>query len=86
MKNLETFEKQYLEKIKQTRKIPSFKPGDTLIVHVKIKEKKRERNQAFEGICFCTSKGLSAWQSFKISSKRFPSLILYLLIKPIVLS
>ena len=51
MKNLETFEKKYLEKIKQTKKIPDFNSGDTLIVYVKVKEKKRERDQAFEGIC-----------------------------------
>ena len=51
MRNLETFEKQYLEKIKQTKKIPDFNSGDTLIVYVKVKEKKRERDQAFEGVC-----------------------------------
>ena len=51
MKNLEAFEKKYLEKIKQTKKIPDFNSGDTLIVYVKVKEKKRERDQAFEGIC-----------------------------------
>ena len=51
MKNLETFEKEYLEKIKQTKKIPDFNSGDTIIVYVKVKEKKRERDQAFEGIC-----------------------------------
>ena len=51
MKNLETFEKKYLEKIKQTKKIPDFTSGDTIIVYVKVKEKKRERDQAFEGIC-----------------------------------
>ena len=51
MKNLEAFEKQYLEKIKQTKKIPDFTSGDTIIVYVKVKEKKRERDQAFEGVC-----------------------------------
>ena len=51
MKNLEIFEKKYLEKIKETKKIPDFNSGDTLIVYVKVKEKKRERDQAFEGIC-----------------------------------
>ena len=51
MKNLEIFEKKYLEKIKQTKKIPDFNSGDTVIVYVKVKEKKRERDQAFEGIC-----------------------------------
>ena len=51
MKNLEAFEKKYLEKIKQTKKVPDFNSGDTVIVYVKVKEKKRERDQAFEGIC-----------------------------------
>ena len=51
MKNLEAFEKKYLEKIKETKKIPDFNSGYTLIVYVKLKEKKRERDQAFEGIC-----------------------------------
>jgi len=51
MKNLEAFEKKYLEKIKQSRKIPNFTPGDTVVVYVKVKEKKRERDQAFEGVC-----------------------------------
>ena len=51
MKNLEIFEKKYLEKIKQTKKIPDFNSGDTVIVYVKVKEKKRERDQAFEGMC-----------------------------------
>ena len=51
MKNLEAFEKEYLEKIKQKKKIPDFNSGDTVIVYVKVKEKKRERDQAFEGVC-----------------------------------
>ena len=51
MKNLELFEKKYLEKIKETKKIPDFCPGDTIIVYVKVKEKKRVRDQAFEGVC-----------------------------------
>ena len=51
MKNLETFEKEYLEKIKQEKKIPNFNSGDTVIVYVKVKEKKRVRDQAFEGVC-----------------------------------
>ena len=39
MKNLEAFEKKYLEKIKETKKIPDFNSGDTVIVYVKVKEK-----------------------------------------------
>ncbi len=30
--------------------IPTFSPGDTVIVHVKVKEGNRERLQAFEGV------------------------------------
>ena len=30
--------------------IPSFRPGDTIRVHVKIKEGDKERLQAFEGV------------------------------------
>ena len=33
----------------QNRKIPEFKPGDLVIVQVKVKEGNRERLQAFEG-------------------------------------
>ncbi|MCF6225733.1 MAG: 50S ribosomal protein L19 [Xanthomonadales bacterium] len=32
------------------RKLPDFAPGDTVIVHVKVKEGDRERLQAFEGV------------------------------------
>tara|TARA_Y100000590_G_scaffold281271_1_gene316369 strand:+ start:315 stop:812 length:498 start_codon:yes stop_codon:yes gene_type:complete len=56
MKNLEFFEKKYLEKIKQSKKIPNFNPGDTITVYVKVKEKKRERDQAFEGLCISKKK------------------------------
>lgn len=31
--------------------VPSFRPGDTVKVSVKIKEGNRERIQAFEGLC-----------------------------------
>ncbi|MEL0083321.1 MAG: 50S ribosomal protein L19 [Gammaproteobacteria bacterium] len=32
------------------RKLPDFSPGDTVVVHVKVKEGDRERIQAFEGV------------------------------------
>ena len=31
--------------------MPAFAPGDTVRVHVKIKEGDKERTQAFEGVC-----------------------------------
>ena len=39
---------KYIEKNKRTD-IPVFRPGDTIRVHVKIKEGDKERLQAFEG-------------------------------------
>lgn len=32
------------------KKLPEFRPGDTVLVQVKIKEGDRERLQAFEGV------------------------------------
>ncbi len=37
--------------------IPTFQPGDTLRVHVRIKEGNKERLQAFEGICIALKHG-----------------------------
>ena len=37
--------------------IPEFRPGDTLQVHIKIKEGNRERVQVFEGLCIKRQNG-----------------------------
>src|SRR5580765_771428 len=37
--------------------LPNFKPGDTIKVHVKIKEGDKERIQVFEGICIAQKHG-----------------------------
>src|SRR6201982_1245159 len=37
--------------------IPPFKPGDTIKVHVKIKEGDKERIQVFEGVCIAMKHG-----------------------------
>ena len=44
-KIIEAIEQEQMEK-----DVPSFAPGDTVIVQVKVKEGERERLQAFEGI------------------------------------
>jgi large subunit ribosomal protein L19 len=41
---------QTLEKEMMTRQLPNFRPGDTVVVNVKVKEGTRERVQAFEGV------------------------------------
>ena len=42
---------------KQNEKIPTLAPGDTVSVHVKIKEGDRERIQEFKGIVIRMRKG-----------------------------
>ncbi|MDM7922030.1 MAG: 50S ribosomal protein L19 [Pyrinomonadaceae bacterium] len=37
--------------------IPAFQPGDTLKVHVRIKEGNKERLQVFEGVCIARKHG-----------------------------
>ena len=48
---LETFEKQQIEKLTSKKRIPAFRPGDTLNVTVRITEGSKSRLQAFEGVC-----------------------------------
>lgn len=54
-----------MEKIKQLEKemmrmdLPEFIPGDTVKVHVKIKEGEKERIQAFQGVVISKRKGTS---------------------------
>ncbi|PYV95739.1 MAG: 50S ribosomal protein L19 [Acidobacteria bacterium] len=40
--------------------LPNFVPGDTVRVHVKIKEGDKERLQAFEGVVIARSRGPQA--------------------------
>jgi large subunit ribosomal protein L19 len=41
----------------QVRKLPDFRPGDTLRVHFRILEGEVERQQVFEGVCICRRRG-----------------------------
>ena len=51
MNMLQTIEKEEADKQLAKRKIPDFRPGDTVRVNVRIKEGERERVQAYEGVC-----------------------------------
>jgi len=42
---------QQFEAAQIKRSLPDFGPGDTVVVHVKVKEGNRERVQAYEGVC-----------------------------------
>ena len=46
-----------VEKTQMKDSTPAFQPGDTLRVHVRIKEGNKERLQAFEGICIARKHG-----------------------------
>ena len=48
-----------LAKTKRTD-LPAFAPGDSIRVHVKIKEGDKERVQAFEGVVIARSRGPQA--------------------------
>lgn len=45
---------------RQRTDLPQFDPGDTVRVHVKIKEGDKERLQAFEGVVISRSRGPQA--------------------------
>jgi len=54
MKPLEKLEREMMR-----MDIPNFRPGDTLKVHVKIKEGEKERIQVFQGVCISKRKGMA---------------------------
>ena len=51
MNVIDQIEKEQITKLTAQRKVPSFRPGDTLRISVKVVEGTRERLQAFEGVC-----------------------------------
>ena len=60
---------QQLEAEQMSKEIPTFAPGDTVVVQVKVKEGERSRLQAFEGVVIAKrNRGLnSAFTVRKIS-------------------
>ncbi len=61
MNKFEAFRKELLKK-----DIPEFRPGYTVEVHQKIKEKGKERVQIFEGIVIARKHGASAEATFTV--------------------
>ena len=57
MNLLQTLEREEAERILEQRKIPTFSPGDTLRVNVRVTEGSRTRIQAYEGVCIARSGG-----------------------------
>jgi large subunit ribosomal protein L19 len=57
MNLIETLQREECDRLTAGKKIPTFAPGDTLRVSVRIKEGDRERIQAYEGVCIGRSGG-----------------------------
>jgi large subunit ribosomal protein L19 len=57
MNVLKEIEAEQIAKLAEGREIPEFRPGDTLVVNVKIVEGERTRVQAYEGVCIGRSGG-----------------------------
>jgi large subunit ribosomal protein L19 len=60
---------KFLQK-QQGIELPAFQPGDTIRVHVRIKEGDKERIQAFEGVCIARS-GRGMRESFTVRKISF---------------
>lgn len=50
MNIIQTLESEQVAKLTESKKIPTFRPGDSIKVLVKVKEGDRERTQSFEGV------------------------------------
>ena len=51
MNTIQELEQEQIAQLTEGKTIPDFTPGDTVRVHVKVKEGQRERIQAYEGVC-----------------------------------
>ena len=61
MNLIQTLEAEQIAKFTGAKKIPEFRPGDTLKVGVKVVEGERTRVQNFEGVCIGRSnKGIGS--------------------------
>jgi large subunit ribosomal protein L19 len=57
MNIIQQLEAEQAQKLTESRTIPDFQPGDTVIVNVKVKEGERTRVQAYEGVCIARTGG-----------------------------
>ena len=69
MNNIEDINREAVKKIISSKKITDFNPGDTIKVNVRIIEGKKQRIQAYEGVCIAKkNRGInSAFTVRKIS-------------------
>ncbi|MBI1200609.1 MAG: 50S ribosomal protein L19 [Phenylobacterium sp.] len=70
MNVIEQLRKEEQERLLAVRKVPEFRPGDTVRVNVRIKEGERERVQAYEGVCIARQ-GQGVDESFTVRKISF---------------
>lgn len=56
MNILKEFEKEQIKILSKDRSYPNFSAGDTVKIHLKVKEGEKERIQVFEGVCISFKK------------------------------
>src|SRR5438270_7729305 len=61
---------KFITKNKREKEFPEFRPGDTIKVHVKIKEGEKERLQAFEGTVIARN-GMGMGESITVRKVSF---------------
>ncbi|NLS25336.1 50S ribosomal protein L19 [Sphingomonas sp. S2M10] len=61
MNLIQTLEAEQIAKFNEAKKIPEFRPGDTVRIGVKVVEGDRTRVQNFEGVCIArANKGMGS--------------------------
>lgn len=70
MNVIEQLRKEEADRLLAARKVPEFRPGDTVRVNVRIKEGERERVQAYEGVCIARG-GQGVDESFTVRKISF---------------
>jgi large subunit ribosomal protein L19 len=61
MNLIQTLEAEQIAKFNEAKKIPEFRPGDTVRVGVRVVEGERTRVQAYEGVCIArANKGMGS--------------------------
>ena len=71
MNIIKKIEEKNIAKVKGDKVIPNFKAGDTLRVHVKIKDGDKFRIQLFEGVVIARDGGMGNTASFTVRRESY---------------
>lgn len=71
MNVIDKLEKEQIARLSADKTIPNFKAGDTLKVHVKIKDGEKFRIQLFEGVVIARDGGLGGNATFTVRRESY---------------